>query len=86
MEKEEDILKLEFYIDVIFNDYRFFNQTIFSRIKNFINIIWKRIIISLRVLFKGRVELTQEFILDNKEQINDFIKALEEGKEYLKNQ
>lgn len=86
LEKDEDELKLEFYIDVIVNKYfgLWGEKNIFLRLKNSIYVMFKRIKISLRVLFKGRIELNQEFLLDNTKQVNDFIKALEEGKEYLK--
>lgn len=84
-DNRDNEIKLEFYIDVILNEYYwFYNKTIFSKIKNFFSITWKRFTIALRVLFKGRIEMNQEFLISNKDQINDFIKALEEGKNFLK--
>lgn len=39
---------------------------------------------ALKILFKGYIEVEESFILGGEEHIDSFIKALEEGKQYLK--
>ena len=51
---------------------------------NWFKDIWLRIKYSFRMMFTGRIEVQEVFIMQE-EQIEGFIKALEEGKEYLKN-
>ena len=50
---------------------------------NWFKRIWKRIKCSIKVLFTGYVELEESFIIQGEEQINDFIKALEEGRAHI---
>ena len=45
--------------------------------------IWRRIKAALRILFIGYVEVDSEFIFEGKEQIDDFIAALQEGKKEI---
>jgi len=45
---------------------------------------WKRVKCAIKVLFTGYVELEESFIIQGEDSINDIIKALEEGKEYIK--
>ena len=51
---------------------------------NWFKNIWLRIKCALKVLFTGYIEIQESFIM-REDQINGFIKALEEGKDYLKN-
>jgi len=50
---------------------------------NWFERVWKRIKCSVIMLFTGYVELEESFILD-KDNIDSFIEALKEGKEYMK--
>lgn len=47
--------------------------------------LWKRISCSLKMLFTGYVELEESFLLDEESNIDSFIEALQEGREYIKN-
>lgn len=51
---------------------------------NFFGRVWKRIKCSFLMLFTGYVELEESFILQDEENIDGFIEALIEGKEYVK--
>jgi hypothetical protein len=44
---------------------------------------WKRISASFKILFTGYIDLEESFIL-NEESIDPFIKALAEGRDYLR--
>jgi hypothetical protein len=46
--------------------------------------LWKRISCSVKMLFTGYVELTESFILEDESNIDGFIEALQEGKNYIK--
>lgn len=44
---------------------------------------WKRIKGALKILFLGYIEVEESLILRDKEHIDGFIEALEEGKQYI---
>ena len=46
--------------------------------------IWKRITGAAKMLFKGYIEVEESFILKGEDHVDSFIKALEEGKVYIK--
>lgn len=46
--------------------------------------LWKRLSCSLKMLFTGYVELEESFLLNEESNIDSFIEALQEGKEYIK--
>jgi hypothetical protein len=50
---------------------------------NFITRFWKRITGALKVLFLGYIEVEESLILRDEGHIDSFIKALEEGKQYI---
>jgi hypothetical protein len=50
---------------------------------NFITRFWKRITGALKILFLGYIEVEESLILRDKEHIDGFIEALEEGKRYI---
>lgn len=50
---------------------------------NFITRFWRRIIGALKILFLGYIEVEESMILRDKEHIDGFIEALNEGREYL---
>lgn len=52
---------------------------------NWFQRIWKRIKCSFTILFTGYIELEESFILQEESNIDGFIEALNEGKEYIKN-
>jgi len=52
---------------------------------NWLQGMWKRIKCSFIMLFTGYVELEETFILQKESNIDGFIEALIEGKEYIKN-
>ncbi len=45
---------------------------------------WKRIKYSMSLLFKGWIEVEQEFLFINDEHISNFIEALEDGREKMR--
>ena len=45
---------------------------------------WKRVKCAFAVLFGGELKLEETFTLKGERQITDFIKALEEGREYVR--
>ena len=76
-EKDQDIpsmIFLNFYKNIAWCSH-WGNLNIFER-------AWKRITCSLKMLFTGFVELEESFIL-SEDNIESFIKALIEGKEYI---
>ena len=50
---------------------------------NFLSRWIKRIQCSLKMLFTGYIELEEEFLIEDEEHIDSFIKALQEGKQML---
>ena len=51
---------------------------------NFIARMVKRVQCALKVLFTGYIELEDEFLFHNEEHINNFIEAMQEGKETVR--
>jgi hypothetical protein len=45
--------------------------------------LWLRIKAALRILFIGRIKVEESFLFGSREQIEDFIKALESGMEII---
>lgn len=84
-ERKFDLLSLTFYVNLLISER--FNlwekETKFEKIKKFAQTLYNRLKLSLKLLFTGHIELEQEFIIDNKDQINGLIDALEEGKKLL---
>ena len=52
---------------------------------NIFQIIWRRIKISLRILFVGYIEVQESFIFKGEDHIDAFIEALHEGKLLMRN-
>lgn len=44
---------------------------------------WLRIKMAIQILFKGYIEFEGSFIIQNENHLNDFITALQEGKEKM---
>jgi hypothetical protein len=84
-DKEINMLFLHFYKEVEYAAWWFWKDDNFlGKIKDIYNCIIKRIKGSIKLLFTGRLEMEDEFILSREDHINDFIEALQEGKEYCK--
>ena len=82
---EFDLLLLTFYVNLSIDEYfsLWEKDNFKGKLKKFIHILWIRIKLSLKVLFTGYIEIEQEFIIDDKDQIDSLVKSLEEGKSYL---
>jgi len=74
--KIPDMIFLNFYKDLAWSSY--WGDT------NFFSRMWRRLKTSLRILFMGYIEVEESFILQGEEHIDSFIKALEEGKQFIK--
>jgi hypothetical protein len=74
-EKDTNMLYMNFYKNIAWSSH-WGEMNWFKR-------IYKRIKCSLKILFTGYVELEECFIIQGEDQINDFIKALEEGKHHI---
>ena len=70
-------IDLVFYKKVSWADYH-------GRNDNFISRWVSRIKCSLKVLFTGYIELEEDFLIHGEEHIDNFIQALEEGKQKIK--
>jgi len=88
IEKDDEYnrVNIQFYIDVELNKYfELWNYGhILGKVKHFIDVVWNRIKITFKVLFKGHITLEQDFIIDDEEQLDAFINALNEGRKYVK--
>lgn len=51
--------------------------------KNFLKTFWNRILDATRIIIAGEIKSEEEFIMGSVDQINSFIKALEEGRNKL---
>ena len=54
------------------------------RSDNFFQILWRKIKMACRILFTGYTKVEECFIFCGDEQIDDFLNALKEGRNYLK--
>ncbi len=73
-EFDEDfgLIDINFYKTIIWNEYwnnKWFHQRWWARIK-----------VACKVLFKGYIELEGNFMIEEKEHLDEFIKALQEGR------
>lgn len=71
-----DIIFLNFHKNILWS-YNWGNL-------NWLQRLWRRITCSLTMLFKGRIELEESFILRGESNIDGFIEALIEGKSLIK--
>lgn len=78
LEYDEEIndVKMVFFADLILNNY-FTAMAWWEK-------PWFRIKNALRILIKGRVEVQSDFMWMDPKAIDDFIKALEEGRDKLR--
>ncbi len=86
----EDVVTIEFEKDIslsnmiILNFYKHIAWCSYWGSTNIFYNFWKRIKCATKVLFTGYVDLEESFLIQGEESINDLIKALEEGKDYMK--
>ena len=66
---------VSFFYDVNYQAYSY-NQNIFCE-------FWKRITGALRLLFVGYIELQGDLVIEQPEHFDNFIEALEEGREFM---
>lgn len=80
-----NLLILKFYATISINEhFRLWEENNFiGKTKKFLRTVWNRIKTSVKILIIGYIEIDQEFMIDDKTQIDDFIEALKEGKQYL---
>ena len=71
-----DMIFINFYKDLAWSSY-WGDSNFFTR-------IWRRFKTSLRIFFIGYIEVEESFILQGEKHIDSFIKALEEGKDFIK--
>jgi hypothetical protein len=72
-----------------FKEFYFFYPTtytdeILEKIKNWQKGIWWRISSAFKILFIGHIKISSDIVIDSEEHLDDLIKALQEGKEYVK--
>jgi hypothetical protein len=76
-DKEMGDIILHFYIDL--------ESNVYWGGKSLLKRIVKKITYVLRLIFTGRIEMENDFILDSKKQIEDFISTITRAYEILKN-
>jgi len=84
-DKECNMLFLNFYRKINYSKqfgFRCDDDTLVDLIKDRIKIIWNRFKDATKLLFTGYIEMHSEFILKDKQHIQDFIDALIEGRDY----
>jgi len=78
-------------IEIEVDDYDFIYLTFYKEIsassynKNWFLEKMNRIKMAFKILFTGYINTESDFILGGETQINDFLAAIESGKNYLKN-
>jgi hypothetical protein len=76
IDKDIQMITMTLYKDVYWSS--------FWKSDNFFFNIWERIKCALRVLFNGYIEMEEAFIFQGDGQIDAFLSAIEEGRDYLK--
>jgi len=71
-------IQLHFYKDVYFDFWRYSDEGILNSIKRFLY-RWKKAFV---LAFTGEISLHGDFIIMQPEHINNFIEALQEGRDY----
>lgn len=78
VDDEFDLIQLHFYQDMFFDSWRY-DGSILGNIKGFLYRVKK----SLILLFTGRLKMYNDFVLVDKDHINNFIEALQEGRDIV---
>lgn len=83
--KKANLLSLHFYQTLYYNKYFGYdaNKSFIKQIRQYKNVILKRIKDSMRLLFTGYLKIETDLLIENSKHINDFIEALQEGRDYL---
>ena len=84
-DKDANMLFLNFYKQINYSkefDYVFEDDTLIDSIKNKIGVIWRRLKDATKLLFTGYIEMSSDFVLKDKQHIQDFIDALTEGGDF----
>ena len=76
IDKDIQMITMTLYKDVYWSS--------FWKSDSFFFNIWERIKCALRVLFNGYIEMEEAFIFQGDGQIDAFLSAIEEGRDYLK--
>lgn len=76
MEIDDDIIGLNFYQEL--------ESTLHWEEYTFLKRQWEKIKMVFKLIFFGRIKVEGYFIINSDEQIDGFIKALQDGKKYLK--
>ena len=77
---DDEYIEMTFYKKLYLTDYR----PIPESIKDHFNNIKYRLKNAIKLIFTGRVDVESGFLFCGEEQIEDFIKTLNEAKEYVK--
>jgi len=75
-DKELDMLFLRMFTKMEWN--------VYWEDVNWMTRLYRKVKAAFKLLFYGYIELEEELVINGERHINDFIKALEEGKAYLK--
>lgn len=79
-------LELEVHDGIMFlNLYKDLAVSVYWQDDGFFKKLWRRIKYAARIFFTGYIKLEESHVLQGEDQINNFIAALQEGKELLKN-
>ncbi len=79
------VLELDYDEDLNEITLSFYNKMYYiAPSENWLSRFWEKLKVSLLVLFKGYISLEGYLLIHGERHLNDFIKALEEGKTYLK--
>jgi len=84
-DKDANMLFLNFYKQINYSkefNYVFENDTLIDSIKNKIGVIWRRLKDATKLLFTGYIEMSGDFVLKDKQHIQDFIDAMVEGRDF----
>jgi len=84
-DKSANMLFLNFYKTISYSKqfgYMFEDNTLLDSIKNKIEVIWRRLKDATKLLFTGYIEMNGDFVLKDKQHIQDFIDAMVEGRDY----
>lgn len=78
-DKKVNMLFLNFHKDVIVCEPYDDKENIIDKLERY----WIRFCKSMKLLFTGYLKMEESFILQNKDHINNFIDALQEGRDYV---
>jgi len=80
LEKDEEISSM-----IFLNMYKNLYWSSHWKSDNKLFNLWLRIKVAAKVLFTGYIKIEESFIFKGEEQIDDFMDALKEGRDYLNN-